>query len=657
MTNLFNELVKLLEANSLYISDDGSLMKNKVVEAGLALNPELIKLLLEHDGLRRNFFVEIEGVTVFDKVKFQKFIMNKRFLPDSYTSFKNKIGLTNEEGDFLADSRDVVLSFPYKDCVLEGGQTKEDAKRNEVFWNEILAPDEITRLLEPKVLTNFKRYTVDGEKEVNNVSIDDNLIIKGNNLLALHTLKAKYAGKVKLIYIDPPYNTGNDGFQYNDSFNHSSWLTFMRNRISIAETLLHANGGVICIQCDDNESAYLKVLCDDILGINNFISTVIVKSSTPSGLKTAHKDKTIIKTKDHIHMYKKGEISINPLYVQRTEWDTHFSNYLDKENLTIRSLVDVLVENNIINKDSKLKDISLQNKSFHKFYIEHMDRIFQTQPVMPEEHKEASKKLKDKVYRYKVDKGYNYAINGRRCSFLSESVNRLENNEVDLGLLLCDLWNDIDFQNTQNEGGISFPGGKKPEKLIQRIINLFTDTNDIVLDYHLGSGTTAAVAHKMGRRYIGVEQMDYIETVAVERLKHVVGITYKDGMFDKISFDEGGISKSVKWQGGGEFVYCELATANQSYVDSILKSDTKDDLINIWNQIQGTGFLSWKINPNEINENISDFTALDIDDMKKFLIESLDKNMLYVPFSEIDNSEFQISDSDKKINKDWYSKK
>ena len=198
MTNLFNELVKLLEANSLYMSDDGSLMKNKVVEAGLALNPELIKLLLEHDGLRRNFFVDIEGLTVFDKVKFQKFIMNKRFLPDSYTSFKNKIGLTNEEGDFLADSKEVVLSFPYKDCVLEGGQTKEDAKRNEVFWNEILAPDEITRLLEPKVLTNFKRYTVDGEKEVTNVSINDNLIIKGNNLLALHTLKAKYVGKVKI---------------------------------------------------------------------------------------------------------------------------------------------------------------------------------------------------------------------------------------------------------------------------------------------------------------------------------------------------------------------------------------------------------------------------------------------------------------------------
>lgn len=111
-----------------------------------------------------------------------------------------------------------------KDCVLEGGQTKEDAKRNEVFWNEILAPDEINRLTEPKVLTGFTRYDANGKHEVSEVSEQDNLIIKGNNLLALHSLLKKYQAKVKLIYIDPPYNTGNDEFQYNDSFNHSTWL-------------------------------------------------------------------------------------------------------------------------------------------------------------------------------------------------------------------------------------------------------------------------------------------------------------------------------------------------------------------------------------------------------------------------------------------------
>ena len=186
---LFSELEKLLRMESNYCTEDGVLLKNAIVEAALALRPELIAKLLSHDGLKRNFFTEVEGVLVFDKVKFQKFVMNKRFLPDSYTSFKNKVGLTNEDGDFLSESREVVLSWPYKDCVLEGGQTKEDAKRNEVFWNEILAPDEINRLTEPKVLTNFKRYDADGEQEVDSISMDDNFIIKGNNLLALHSLK------------------------------------------------------------------------------------------------------------------------------------------------------------------------------------------------------------------------------------------------------------------------------------------------------------------------------------------------------------------------------------------------------------------------------------------------------------------------------------
>lgn len=240
--SLFVELEKLLRMESAYCTEDGVLLKNAIVEAALALRPELIAKLLTHDGLKRNFFTEVEGVLVFDKVRFQKFVMNKRFLPDSYTSFKNKVGLTTEDGDFLSESREVVLSWPYKDCVLEGGQTKEDAKRNEVFWNEILAPDEINRLTEPKVLTNFKRYDADGEHEVDGISMEDNLIIKGNNLLALHSLKKKYVNKVKMIFIDPPYyfidTKPSDTFSYNSNFKLSSWLVFMRNRLDVAYKLL-----------------------------------------------------------------------------------------------------------------------------------------------------------------------------------------------------------------------------------------------------------------------------------------------------------------------------------------------------------------------------------------------------------------------------------
>lgn len=280
--NLFIELEKLLRMESTYCTEDGVLLKNAIVEAALALRPELIAKLLSHDGLKRNFFTEVEGVLVFDKVKFQKFVMNKRFLPDSYTSFKNKVGLTNEDGDFLSESREVVLSWPYKDCVLEGGQTKEDVKRNEVFWNEILAPDEINRLTEPKVLTNFKCYDVDGEHEVDSISMDDNLIIKGNNLLALHSLKRKYAGKVKLIYIDPPYyftkHKESDSFNYNSNFRLSTWLTFMHNRLSVAKELLK-NGGVILCHIKEDGVHWLKVLMEEIFKVENFVETFIWKNT------------------------------------------------------------------------------------------------------------------------------------------------------------------------------------------------------------------------------------------------------------------------------------------------------------------------------------------------------------------------------------------
>ena len=161
----------------------------------------------------------------------------------------------------------MVLAWPYKDCVLEGGQTKEDQKRDEIFWNETLAPDEIDRLLAPKVFTNFKKYDKNGEHALSGKEkIDfskENLIIKGNNLLALHSLYKRFAGQVKLIYIDPPYNTGSDSFQYNDNFNHSTWLTFMKNRLEVAKDLL-STGGIIFIQIDIREQPYLKVLCDEI---------------------------------------------------------------------------------------------------------------------------------------------------------------------------------------------------------------------------------------------------------------------------------------------------------------------------------------------------------------------------------------------------------
>lgn len=156
--HLFHELESVLRMDSKYCMDDGTLIKNKIVEDALNLSHDLLKYLLSHDGLKKIFFSQVGETLVFDKVKFQRFVMNKSFLADSYTSYKNKIGLTDGNGNFISESREIVLSWPYKDCMLEGGQTKEDAKRNEIFWSETLAPDAINRLTEPKVLTGFKRY-------------------------------------------------------------------------------------------------------------------------------------------------------------------------------------------------------------------------------------------------------------------------------------------------------------------------------------------------------------------------------------------------------------------------------------------------------------------------------------------------------------------
>ena len=272
---LYETLEQQLKKEPNFVTDNGELKKWVVLNKAQNFDEELIGLLLDNADLKEKFFVNVKGTLVFNQNLFVQFLEQKNYLNDSYTQYKNKVGLTID-GKYLKQRNEVALVWPFKDCILEGGQSREEDKREEIFFNEILAQDEITQLLEPKVLTNAKRIDKDGEKPLDqfnrneNGTITDNLIIKGNNLLALHTLKEEFAGKVKLIYIDPPYNTGNDSFGYNDSFNRSTWLTFMRNRLYAAKALL-SKDGMICVQCDDNENAYLKILMDEVFE-NRFLN-------------------------------------------------------------------------------------------------------------------------------------------------------------------------------------------------------------------------------------------------------------------------------------------------------------------------------------------------------------------------------------------------
>ncbi|HHF1677299.1 TPA: DNA methyltransferase, partial [Haemophilus influenzae] len=312
-TDIQTELTQALRSHEKVWENEEKtiLAKNILLDLVEKTDPTIIGLLLGNDELKRHFFVEVNGVLVF-KLQDFRFFLDKHSLNNSYTKYANRIGLT-DGNRFLKDSSDIVLDFPFKDCVLNGGQSteegeeiyfkrnndqsdsqlykKEKRKRQEIFFNQTLAFDEIDRLFDAKAFSKFSRHTADGKQPVGEIKRHfdgtpaENLIIKGNNLIALHSLAKQFKGKVKLIYIDPPYNTGNDGFKYNDKFNHSTWLTFMKNRLEVARELL-SDDGVIFVQCDDNEQAYLKVLMDEIFGRENFICCITCKVKSAGGLTT-----------------------------------------------------------------------------------------------------------------------------------------------------------------------------------------------------------------------------------------------------------------------------------------------------------------------------------------------------------------------------------
>lgn len=642
-------LVEILEDKLLsvpkYVSENGKVLKAKVYEDTMATKPELIRLLLSSEPLKKQFFEEVDGITVFDKQKFAWLLENREFLPDSYTRYKNKIGLSDRNGNLISSSDDVVLSFPYKDCVLVGGQDKDDEKRDrkEIFFNEIIGSQQITRMLEPKVFTNAKRYTKNGIEENVELKDDDNLIIKGNNLIALSSLLERYEGKVKCIYIDPPYNTENDSFKYNDNFNHSTWLAFMKNRLQLAKKLL-SDDGAIFVQCDDNEELYLGVLMDEIFGISNKIATITIKSNSISGNKTQHKEKTILKNKDSIHVYKKNNIRIKPQYEVKGFWDTHYNNILIGdclENFRIEKYKNILIDNGIIEDEYKITEKSWDDIAFRKYSLRNKDKIFRFVNSIPKELKKKSKEHPGQIVEGFSGNGEQMlALDGVRMSFLNKCVFSFKHGE-DLGQLLGDLWVDIDFQNTQNQGSVSFTNAKKPEQLIFRILDMVTNNGDIVLDFFAGSGTTAAVAHKMGRKYIGIEQMDYIKDITVKRMKKVV-----DG-------EQGGISKEVDWNGGGSFVYCELME-NANALISIIESATEDNIDDIKAKIYADDRIIPYVVDDELDSSEKEFEKLDINKKKKALISLVDKNKLYVNYSDIDDTHYKVSEEDKAFTKSFY---
>ncbi len=532
MQNLLQRLEAVLRGDERLVVD-GGLAKNKIIELVLAMDEGLLVLLRADEAIRAHFFRDVGDVSVFDTRAFQRFVNNKEFLPDSYTAFKNKIGLAVDE-EYLSAGKEVVLVWPYKDCVLEGGQTKEEQKRKEIFWNETLAAGEIDRLLAPKVFTNFKRYDQDGEHRVASISGGggggQSLLIKGNNLLALHSLKKRYAGKVKLIYIDPPYNTGSDSFRYNDSFNHSTWLTFMKNRLEVARELLR-DDGVIFVHCDDNEAAYLKVLMDEVFGRENFIESITVINN-PSGRDYGG----VANMHEFLHIFSKtSDYELYPI----KERDKSFPYRDEFGGFEIRELRNRNVKFNDKNRPNLVYPFYLNPNSQDEngFFEISLEKYAGFVEILP-----AKSQGIQTVWRWGKEKA-SQNLNTNICGKAIKGSGRyqiVEKYRSD-SRMVRSVWMDAKVNSQRgtlhlkklfDNKAFSF-GYPKPEETLHRVIEMASVEGDLVLDFFAGSGTTAAVAHKTNRRWIAVEQMDYVETVTVERLKKV------------IAGEQGGISKEV----------------------------------------------------------------------------------------------------------------
>ena len=644
--NFHNRLVGLLKRDSRLLDKNNHLLQKAIIDKAWKMDHQLIALLLQDHQVKSKFFNKVSDSLVFNTNAFIDYMSDKNFLSNSYTRFRNKIGLKLGDRPFKA-TKDISLVWPYKDCVLEGGQTKEDTKnQREIFFNEILAEDEINRFFDPKVLTYWKRHTPSATKKVKEIQRDDNeiitenLIIKGNNLSTLHTLKSQFHNKIKLIYIDPPFNTKGDAntFLYNNEFNHSHWLTFMKNRLDIAKELLSDNG-IIVIAIDHEELLYLGVLADEIFSRENRIGIISVQTN-PGGrsdskffatssefflvyakekelasihsLPLTEDQKNSFKEKDEVSSYRWSPFRRGGSNSTPDDRPNLFYSIFYNENTGDISLKKSKGATEIIPLDSdgnkrvwrqsqerfkeavKNNEIKIKKNKSHNFIVQLKDRIKEGQ----------------RPKTIWMDSRYDASSHGTKI--LKEIFNK----------------NNI----------FSYP---KSKHLIKDIIRITTTHNDIILDFFAGSGTTAEAVLELNledqgdRKFILCEQMDYINTVTIPRVLHT-------------------IKKSQK----GDFISCQLMKYNATYIDKIQDAKSTDELLNLWKDISKNSFLNWYVNHKRPEEAIKDFIQAGreqgIEEQKKLLMELLNKNQLYVHLSEIEDEDFQVSEEDKALNKSFF---
>lgn len=640
---LYEKLVNVLKKEPNFVSDNGELKKWVVLNKVQNFDEELIALLLTDQDIKDKFFVQVKETLVFKQNLFEQFLEQKNYLNDSFTLFKNKVGMTID-GKYLKQKNEVALVWPYKDCILEGGQSREEEKREEIFFNEILAQDEITQLLEPKVLTNAKRIDKEGERPLDQFNrnadgtITDNLVLKGNNLLALHTLKNEFAGKVKLIYIDPPYNTGGSGdtFSYNNTFKRSTWLTFMRNRLEVAKNLLR-DDGVIIAAIDDYEQHTLRFIMEDIFGLENRLGTVVVVHN-PRG---RNDDKYFATMHEYLLVFAKNKELVHLKNFQFSKDDLKQFNKEDRISTYAETPYTRTGNNSNKHERPNLFYPIYFNPNTNGLSLTPSDNTVKILPINADGEektwrwgKETFEQKKDTELLVKKVKGEFKIFKKRRPTDIQGRKPRT-------------VWNDSRYDSSSNgimllrsllgKNEFSYP---KSLYAVMDIIRILSDNNDIILDFFAGSGTTAHAVLELNaeddgnRQFIMCEQMNYIEAVTVKR-----------------------IQKIIEQSNNTSLVYFELKKYNQNFIEHIREANDTNSLLKIWDQMKSRSFLNYNVDIKKQEEHIQEFKTLKFAEQKQLLCELLDKNQLYVNLSSLSDSDFECTGEEKRVTRDFYRMK
>ncbi len=620
--------------------------------------------LFQIDEIKNIFFSKGKSAYIF-KTNYFRFFLEGNEIGNSYTDYDNRIGLAFGKNKFIKYNSDVVVDFPYKDCILEGGQSTEEGmdiaygaysqedgyqkgkvKRKEIFYNSILAQDEIDRLLDEKAFVNWSRYTKskkDKVKKINrnsNGSISENLVINGNNLLTLHSLKKEFWGKVKLVYIDPPYNTGGPEniFTYNNTFNHSTWLTFMKNRLDIAKKLLR-NDGFIAIAIDHCELGYLIVLCDEIFGKENMAGIVSVRHF-PGG-RTDSKYFSI--NSEFMLVYAMSPSSVFNMFEMTEETR---KKYKFKDEVSLYYPREMMRDGDVNSRPEDRKNLYYPiyvSQDLKEFSLEKKDGYIEVLPTK----NDGSKRVWDcskQTFNDRVCIGDIEAKRNSNRIIISRKIR--ESNYK--GRKLPTIWYESRYAAGRNgktllsetlgyQTDFSYP---KSLYTVLDTLKLMTSGDDIILDFFAGSGTTGHAALALNkedggnRKFILVEQVDQHLNVCKDR-----------------------ISKVIKSLGSDvSFVYSEMAKWNEEIKNKILESNNIEDIEVLWKELSSRYFINYNVQVDNFNKILQEdgFRNLPLSQQKRMFLEMLDLNQLYVNKSEMKDKKYNLNQDDIKITEDFY---